>query len=238
MCPDLERIAGAIMTVVDLGIRRRSPWVRRLVLMGVVALAAVLVWVIWFSHLFSVNEVRVVGASGEAADAVVRAAQVPVGAPLAQLDAATIAERVRALAWVGEVEVRRGWPNSVVLAVEEREGIARVEGQLVDAEGVAFTPIGMIPRGLPQVRAEGAGLAAAMEVYIALPDKWRERVVRVAANSRDDVTLTLRSGAVVRWGGPDRSEFKAQVLDALIKRKAAIYDVSAPELPTTRGKNR
>jgi cell division protein FtsQ len=226
------------MSVVDLGIRRRSPWLRRMLVIGGLVLAAVLVWVVWFSHLFSVNEVRVVGASGEAADAVVRAAQVPVGAPLAQLDADGIAERVRELAWVGEVEVRRGWPNSVVLAVEEREGIARVEGQLVDADGVAFTPIGMIPRGLPQVRADGPGLAAAMEVYTALPDKWRQRVVRVAANSRDDVTLTLRSGAVVRWGSADRSDFKAQVLDSLIKRRAAIYDVSAPELPTTRGKNR
>jgi cell division protein FtsQ len=226
------------MTVVDLGVRRRSPWVRRAIVIGALLLAAGFIWVVWFSQIFSVNEVRVVGATGEAADAVVRAAQVPVGAPLAQLDANTIAVRVRELAWVGDVEVRRGWPNSVVLAVEERAGIARIEGQLVDEQGVAFTPIGIIPRGLPQVRAEGPALATAMDVYTALPDPWRDRVVRVAATTRDDVTLTLRSGAVVRWGSADRSDFKAQVLDALIKRKAAVYDVSAPELPTTRGKLR
>ena len=226
------------MTVVDLGIRRRSPWVRRAIIAVAVLLIAVVVWVVWFSRVFAVNEVRVVGATGLAADAVVQAAQVPVGAPLAQLDADAIVGRVQQLTWVGDVEVRRGWPSSVVLAVTEREGIARHDGQLVDAAGVAFTPIGQIPRDLPLVRAEGAALEAAMAVYTSLPDTWRERVVRVAATSRDDVALTLRSGAVVRWGSAERAEFKAKVLDALIRRKAAIYDVSAPELPTTQGRNR
>jgi cell division protein FtsQ len=77
-----------------------------------------------------------------------------------------------------------------------------------------------------------------MAVYTGLPDKWRNRVIRLTATSRDDVALTLRSGAVVRWGSADQSEFKGSVLDALITRRAAIYDVSAPELPTTQGKRR
>lgn len=225
-------------TIIPFRLNRRSPWIRRgLIVLGLV-LAAGLVWMVWFSHVFAVREVNVVGASGDAADAVVRAAQVPVGAPLAQLDAALISERVRTLPWVGEVEVRRGWPRSVVLAVDERTGIARREGQLVDAAGVAFTPIGPIPRDLPLVRAEGAALESAMAVYTGLPEKWRNRVIRLTATSRDDVALTLRSGAVVRWGSVEQSDFKASVLDALIKRRAAIYDVSAPELPTTQGKRR
>jgi cell division protein FtsQ len=226
------------MTVHHLGVRRTSPWLRRgLVAVGVMA-ALALVWMIWFSTVFAVNEVRVVGAEGEAADAVVRAAQVPVGVPLAQLEAEDVALRIRTLPWVDSVDVRRAWPRSVVLAVEERSGIARREGELVDATGVAFTPIGPIPKGLPLVRAEGPALEAAMRVYTTLPAKWQSRVVRVTATSRDDVALTLRSGVVVRWGGPERSEFKATVLDALTTRRAAIYDVSAPELPTTTGKRR
>lgn len=223
-------------TVVPFRLNRRSPWMRRgLVVLGIVV-AATLVWMVWFSHVFAVREVSVVGASGAAADAVVRAAQVPVGAPLAQLDAAVIGDRVRALAWVGEVDVRRGWPRSVVLAVDERTGIARRDGQLVDAAGVAFTPVSPIPKDLPVVRAQGPALGAAMAVYTQLPQKWRDRVIRLTAASRDDVALTLRSGAVVRWGSAEQPEFKSAVLDALIQRRAAIYDVSAPELPTTQGK--
>jgi cell division protein FtsQ len=225
-------------TVIPFRLNRRSPWVRRgLIVLGLIAVA-IMVWVVWFSHVFAVREVSVVGASGEAADAVVRAAQVPVGAPLAQLDATLIGDRVRSLAWVGDVDVRRGWPRSVVLAVDERTGIARREGQLVDAAGVAFTPVSPIPKDLPVVRAQGPALEAAMAVYTGLPEKWRNRVIRLTATSRDDVALTLRSGAVVRWGSADQPEFKASVLDALIKRRAAIYDVSAPELPTTQGKRR
>jgi cell division protein FtsQ len=225
-------------TIIPFRLNRRSPWVRRGLVAIVLLIAATLVWMVWFSHVFAVREVSVVGASGEAADAVVRAAQVPVGAPLAQLDAALIGDRVRSLAWIGDVDVRRGWPRSVVLAVDERTGIARREGQLVDASGVAFTPVSAIPKDLPVVRAQGPALEAAMAVYTQLPEKWRGRVIRLTATSRDDVALTLRSGAVVRWGSAEQPEFKSSVLDALIKRRAAVYDVSAPELPTTQGKRR
>ena len=37
----------------------------------------------------------------------------------------------------------------------------------------------------------------------------------------------------MKWGSADEPEFKAAVLDALLSRRAQIYDVSAPELPTT-----
>jgi cell division protein FtsQ len=47
------------------------------------------------------------------------------------------------------------------------------------------------------------------------------------------VEFTLRSGAVVRWGSQDQADFKADVLRALLRDKQDLYDVSAPELPTT-----
>ncbi len=49
----------------------------------------------------------------------------------------------------------------------------------------------------------------------------------------DDVALTLRSGDLVRWGSVEDADLKASVLAALMKRKASVYDVSAPRLPTT-----
>ena len=54
-----------------------------------------------------------------------------------------------------------------------------------------------------------------------------------AATGHDDIELTLRSGDRVRWGSADQPEVKAQVLRALMNRKADVYDVAAPELPTT-----
>lgn len=210
--------------------------VRRSLIAAFVLIATALAaWLLWFSPIFSVQEVQVVGADGEAASALARAADVPLGAPLANLDAEAITARIAQLAWVGQIEVRRGWPDVVVLAVTERTGIARRDAQLVDAEGVAFTPIGRIPSGLPTVRGSDAGLPSAMAVYTSLPADLAERVVRITAKTRDDVTLTLRSGVLVRWGSAEQAELKAVVLDTLMNRKARIYDVSAPELPTTFG---
>jgi cell division protein FtsQ len=37
----------------------------------------------------------------------------------------------------------------------------------------------------------------------------------------------------VRWGSVEQPELKSQVARSLLKRKAKVYDVSAPELPTT-----
>ena len=202
---------------------------------AVVAIVTLVVWMVWFSPVFSVQRVSVVGAQGEAAAALVRIADVPIGTPLARIDAAAIDGKVRDLAWVGDLEVRRGWPDEVVLAVTERTGIARRDAQLVDAEGVAFTPIGRIPKDLPTVRGTDAGLPAAMAVYTSLPPALAQKVVRLAAQTRDDVTLTLRSGVVVRWGSAEQPELKAAVLETLMERRARIYDVSAPELPTTFG---
>jgi cell division protein FtsQ len=38
---------------------------------------------------------------------------------------------------------------------------------------------------------------------------------------------------VVRWGDSGRSGLKAAVLRALLPQRARVYDVSAPDLPTT-----
>jgi cell division protein FtsQ len=38
----------------------------------------------------------------------------------------------------------------------------------------------------------------------------------------------------VLWGSVDRGARKAAVLAVLVTRRAAVYDVSAPDAPTTR----
>jgi cell division protein FtsQ len=66
-----------------------------------------------------------------------------------------------------------------------------------------------------------------------MPANLAKKVVRIRANSIDSIELDLKSGSIVKWGSADEPEFKAAVLDALLSRRAQIYDVSAPELPTT-----
>ncbi|MDO9486320.1 MAG: FtsQ-type POTRA domain-containing protein [Actinomycetota bacterium] len=216
--------------------RARAPR-RRLRIILAIFFAGVLIavgWMIWFSSLLTANAVTVVGVQGAAAQEVHNTASVPLGVPLAQLDTDAIAQHLSTISWIDHIDVRRGWPHDVVIAVTPRTAIAtRGDGFVVDASGVAFTPVADVPAGLPTVQAEDLGLVAAMGVLTSLPDDLRQKIVALRATTRDDVELTLKSSEIVRWGSVEQAELKAQVTRALLKRKAKIYDVSAPELPTT-----
>jgi cell division protein FtsQ len=71
-------------------------------------------------------------------------------------------------------------------------------------------------------------------IWQSLPADLRGKIVGVSASTRDDVELVLKSGSKVRWGSSEQGALKAQVLSALLQRRAGFYDVSAPELPTTQ----
>ena len=79
-------------------------------------------------------------------------------------------------------------------------------------------------------------LAEAARVVAALPGDLAATVDHVEVETVDRISLELADGRLVRWGSADDSVRKAEVLTALLRQpRAAEYDVSVPELPTTRG---
>ena len=84
------------------------------------------------------------------------------------------------------------------------------------------------------VDAGPPALRAALDVLEALPAAVRGSVRQVRAASAEEVVVQLSKGRTVRWGSPDRGARKAAVLAVLVTRKAHVYDVSAPDAPTTR----
>jgi cell division protein FtsQ len=217
--------------------RRTTRWIALVV---VVTLVASGVWVVWFSSLLSVREVRVLGAIEVSADSVRQAAAVPARIPLARVDVAGIEQRVGAISRVASVEVRRGWPDVLVVVVTERTPIAVTRDgtawTYLDVTGARFGTVNAVPAGMPKVSsANDNAMASALGVYAALPKTLATRVSTVTALSRDNVVLTLADGTTVQWGSPDQSERKAAVVLSLLKLKATSYDVSAPDLPTTQG---
>ncbi|MDD2817537.1 MAG: FtsQ-type POTRA domain-containing protein [Candidatus Nanopelagicales bacterium] len=223
--------------VVDLDARRVvTPKKRRrtLITIFIVIVALAAGWVVWFSSLLTSESVSVIGVEGAPAEQIAQAAQVPLGVPLAQLDTQGIADQLVSIPWLASVDVRRGWPHDVVIAVVPRTAIAVTGSGLgVDAKGVEFAPTTKLSAKLPTVTGDGIGLVSAMGVLNSLPDDLRPKVAKLSATTRDNVELTLHSGAIVKWGSVEQAELKSQVTRALLKRKAKIYDVSAPELPTT-----
>ncbi len=155
---------------------RRPRRRRRMRILGLVLAALVMagvVWLVWFSSVLAVKQVRVVGVEDDRAQAVLRAATVPRGVPLATLDTEAARRAVLGLDWVESADVRRGWPNEIVVAVTARVPIAVLaganDGAAVDATGRVFSPEGNWAKGLPTVRAQDVGLEAAMSVLSALP---------------------------------------------------------------------
>jgi len=194
----------------------------------------------WRTDLLAIKEVRIDGVEGRLREAVQQVAAVPVGTPLASLPSGAIQGRVSSLDWVARAQVRAHWPSAVVIEVEPRIGLGQdwTTGQLIDVDGVVFTMPGADPAGLPTVRASDSGRIQALRALQSLPSALAKRIDVVTASTRDDVRFTLDSGALVRWGSAEQGALKAEVLMALLARRALVYDVSSPLTPTTRGERR
>lgn len=222
--------------------RRRA---RLAVTLSVTVLLLVLgaaAWVLLGTSVLGVRAVEVTGVHRLSADTVRAVAAIREGTPLATLDTSGVADRVAGLPTVRSVEVRRTWPRTVTLVVRERTPAAvQQRGPsyvLVDRSGVAFDQVERRPPGLPLVSAPvdaGApALRAALDVLDDLPAQLRGEVRQVRAGSPDRVQVLLTHGRTVVWGSAERGGRKAAVLAVLLTRKASVYDVSAPDAPTTR----
>ena len=226
--------------------RRRHHRSRGVLVLSVLALMGLLLagtWVVLGSSLLAVDQVVVEGTHRLSAAAVRQAAAVPMGEPLLTLDRDAIAERVRALPPVADVDVARRWPATVALVVAERTpAAALVEGTrvwLVDREGVAFATVAKRPQGMPLVTGMRTSdvdrLSAAVTVVSGLPRDLAALVRSASAASTDAVVLHLTHERTVIWGAAAEPAAKAAVLRVLLKTATATtYDVSAPRAPTTR----
>ena len=233
------------MTVIDKAERfTEAPpslaWRKWAILSAVVIAILVGLYVVYFSSILTVHEERVLGAVHVSADAVRQAAAVPPGTQLARVDVPGVTQRVGALPWVQSVEVRRGWPNVLVIVVNERTPIAVVPAgkafTYIDATATTFDSMAKTPIGMPTLIARDTNrVAAGVAVIAALPADFRKQVARVTATSRDNVILKLTPASYVQWGSAQDSDRKYAVLSALLHLHARFYDVSAPDLPTTRG---
>ena len=203
--------------------------------------------------LADVQDVQVTGTSVVPVRAVLDAAAVTPGGPLAAADLAGIADRISRLPAVESVRVGRSWPHTVAVEVTERVPVAvtrNVDGpQLVDRSGVVYP--GEAAPGLPTLTVPTAGTddpatLAAVAVLDALPEPVRGQVLTVEVGAAgagrptaptqltNQVTVGLTDDREIHWGGPDRAAEKAAVLLPLLGQTGHRYDVSSPELPTIR----
>ena len=221
---------------------RRRRWILRGSLAAAVVLLLVGGWLAFFSPVFETRAVVVEGTSLLTVDQVTAAAAVEMGVPLLRQDVAAITERVRALTPVREVRVSRRAPDTIAVAVTEREVSfqRRREGEWdwVDADGVVFHRTADPRPGTIQVTTSSTDERLLRDVAVVaahVPDDLLPEVRRMTAEAVDRITLTLEGGRTLVWGSAEESELKAEVAAALFASvEAEVYDVSAPRHPTTK----
>jgi cell division protein FtsQ len=226
----------------------RRRWLLRGGAVAVVAVLGLAAWAVGWSSVLGVRQVVVRGAGQVQPSLVQLTAAVPLGTPLARVDLGAVRARVEGIPAVASAQVRRQWPNTLLVQVVVRVPVLAVSSggrwQLVDRTGVVFKTVAAPPAGLPVVTTGGdpatvdqPTMQAMATVAGSLPAAVAQRVRSIGASSPDDVELTLATGARVRWGSADQTAVKAQVLAVLLARggpKVSLYDVSAPGAPTTR----
>ncbi|MCW2606932.1 MAG: peptidase [Frankiales bacterium] len=200
-------------------------------------------WVVLRTPLLGVDRVSVAGADRVSTDQVVAAAAVPLGTPLARVDVDAVRRRVAALDPVARVQVERGWPSVLRLRVVERTPavgfLTAGRYVLIDPDGVPFARVPRLPDGTVRLQvarpaADDPSTRSALQVLGELPRDLRAGVGIVRATSPAAVTLLLRDGRQVVWGGPGRSADKAAAAAALLRLPGSVYDVSSPEVVTRR----
>lgn len=229
---------------------RARRWVTAVAVAGLIGgLAAVA----YFSPLMSVRTVSVQGLDAPASvlsqDQVLKAAQVPNGRPLLQVNTARAAARVAAIPAVETARVRRQYPSTIEVIVVERMPVVRVETDravhVLDRLGV---PYRHYDRGvrlppdlakLPVLTTPNPGPAdpattTAVRIVADLPPDLRGSVSAVQAQSPVDIRFVLRNGSTVVWGDATRGEDKAVAWRAITTRKGSHYNVSSPDFPSYR----
>jgi len=153
---------------------------------------------------------------------------------------------VEQITQVQSAQVSRDWPDSVTIVIRERTpALAVASGggfALIDSSGVVLGRVPRRPAGMVLLTAADPGslrgspaVGAAVTVLRQLPPSIRRLVRAVAAPSPDAVTLSLRGGITVVWGGTDRSAAKAAELEILMRTNASSYNLSDPNTAVTGG---
>jgi len=169
------------------------------------------------------------GASRQSSQDILKAAALRPGLPLATLDLDAVRRRVEQVGWVKNARVIRLWPDSLVIAVQERRLVAVWEHAgrvaVVDAGGVV-APEADPARfsSLPLVVGEGANVAAATIIpAVASRPRLAERLealVRVDARRWD---LRLKDGSIIQL--PAEDEDGALIRLDQLDQKARILDL-------------
>lgn len=240
--------------------RRHRAQKAKVALVGVAALAglAIAAWAVialWNAPIFSITSIEVEGIHSVTEAEVIDLAAVPDDATLLRVPRAEIEERVRANPWVLDVKVKRQFPGTLLITVEERSAAAVVDAGgaklwLVSSEGVWLEQRSADATGLVTIRdveglepeagaqAEHEEIHNALRLIDGISAELRNRVRVLSASSVDKTSFITTDEVEIFVGDADRIAEKDRIALEILEREAGgvVYiNVRVVERPTWRG---
>jgi len=182
-------------------------WLNRMALLLVLlGLLSLLVVKLADPNTLPVRKIRVQGALAYIDEAMLhRAIDGKVNGGFFNLNVSRIREALEQLPWVQAATVRKVWPDSIVLSVQEQVPLAHwAAGGLVNTAGEVFRPVAEpTMKNLPQFSAPPGRSAALSQLY----HQFNRQLVptglhirRIRQNARRAVRLQLNNGILLVLG--------------------------------------
>ncbi len=225
--------------------RERLQRVKWLKLAGVVVGAIVIVMAILASPLFAIRSVTLEGNVYTSKEVVEQVRDLLKGASVFTVDTGKARTILLDDPWVSDVRITTHFPSKALVEIAERVPVVWYVGtdqkvRVVDARGRVIVVLDGWPTKYLQVEGTGPSLdagavaddayRAAAQLVLALPDEIRPKVASLALSPGGELSMTLKSGTVVRFGQPADLQNKLVLVVVLLRRQdpatLAVVDVS------------
>ena len=225
--------------------RERLQRVKWLKLAGVLVGAIVVLMAILASPLFAIRSVTLEGNVYTSAEVVDQVRDLLKGASVFTVDTGKARTLLLDDPWVSDVRITTHFPSKALVEIAERVPVVWYVGtdqkvRVVDARGRVIVVLDGWPTKYLQVEGVGPSLdagavaddayRAAAQLVLALPDEIRPKVASLALSPGGDLSMTLKSGTVVRFGQPADLQNKLVLVVVLLRRQdpatLAVVDVS------------
>lgn len=217
---------------------------------GALVIAAILfLGIVFYSPLLATQTITVQGANLSDQSTVQKSLEPLKGKPLTRITDHEVQDLIGNDVVVEGVSIEARPPHELEVTVHERVPVATVKSGdqyiLVDKNGVAVgskksvdeAGVPLLEGGPDAVKSDS--FTSAVAALQTLPQSLLSQLNKVEADSPSNIRLDMKDGSQVIWGTSDDSEFKAQVLNSLVKALkdqggASVYDVSSPDHPVTK----
>lgn len=208
------------------------------VVIGCITLIAAVVAALPFTPAMPVDAVSVEGAVNLPAEEVEALSGIEAGTPMGRVDVRGAAHRVAGNPWVDSATVKRQWPNAVDITVVEHTPVAWLdqsgEPHLINSEGKDFV-VAQPPVGAVQLTGIGdEQMREAVEVAAAITDPARPQVRELTTDGAHNFVLKVEGDRTVVWGAAEDNRNKALALETVLQLPGQSFNISNPELVTSR----